>query len=297
MMLKIALAAALVAAPAVRAAPAADPLTAPIPSSHAAEWMRPQTPLRIWGDAYYVGTAGLSVVLIRTPAGLVLIDAAMPQSVGQIEAHVRQLGFRVREIKYILVTEPHFDHSGGAAAIARDSGALVVASPATAKALRAGQVGPDDPQFGDLPPFPAVAHVQELRDGQAVTLGGVSITSHHTPGHTAGSTAWTWRSCEGDKCLDMVFAASLNPVTVKGFRLSRTTLPQVFRASARKVAALPCDILISAHPDNSGADVKLKALAAGRTPNPFIAPDACRAYAARAEQLLQRRLDTERAAR
>jgi len=288
-----AVAAALLAASAASAAP--DPLTAPIAHSHAAEWLGPQTPLRIWGNSYYVGTAGLSVGLIKTPAGLILIDASMPQGAAAIEAHIRQLGFKLTDVKYILITEPHFDHSGGAAALARDTGAVVVASAPTAKALRAGQVGPDDPQSGLLAPFPTVVRVREIGDGEAVSLGGVAVTARLTPGHTAGSTSWTWTSCEAGKCQNLVFAASLNPVSADGFRFTGTPLPDTFRRSGQRIAALPCDILISAHPDNSGMDAKLKALKAGAKPNPFVDPGACRAYAVRAASLLDARLAKEQA--
>lgn len=277
------------------ASAATDPLTAPIANSYAAEWLAPQAPVRIFGNTYYVGTAGLSVVLIKTPAGAILIDASMPQGAAAIEAHIRQLGLKLTDVKYILVTEPHYDHSGGAAALARDTGAVVVASPPSAQVLRAGQVGSDDPQSGLLAPFPAVKQVRELGDGQAVTLGGVSVTARSTPGHTAGSTSWTWTSCEAGKCLNLVFAASLNPVSADGFRFTGTPLPDTFRRSGHRLAGLPCDILISAHPDNSGMTTKLKALEAGATPNPFIDPGACRAYAARAASLLDARLAKEKA--
>lgn len=287
--------AAALAASAAQAHPAGDPLTAPIASSYAAGWLAPQAPVRIWGDSYYVGTAGLSVVLIRTPAGLILIDASMPQGVAAVEAHIRQLGFKLADVKYILVTEPHFDHAGGAAALVRDTGALVVASPATAQALRAGQVGRDDPQSGSLAAFPAVARVREIADGQSVTLGGVRVSARYTPGHTAGSTSWTWTSCEAGKCLNLVFAASLNPVSADGFRFTGTPLPDVFRRSGQRLAALPCDILISAHPDNSGGDLKLKALTAGAKSNPFVDPSACRTYATRAGEKLDARLAKEKA--
>ena len=106
-----------------------DPLTRPIASPYAEQWNRPQQPVRIHGDTYYVGVGGLSVVLIHTQAGLILIDGALPQSVAAIKEHIGELGFRLEDIKFILNTEAHFDHSGGIAALARDSGAQVVASP------------------------------------------------------------------------------------------------------------------------------------------------------------------------
>ena len=94
----------------------------------------------------------------------------------------------------------HYDHAGGVAALQRFSGARVGASPSTAAALRAGVNTPDDPQVGFGPKengFPPVATVQELKDGEVVRVGDLAITVHHIPGHAPGSTAYTWRSCEG----------------------------------------------------------------------------------------------------
>ncbi len=149
----------------LQASPADDPLTRPIPANPA--WLTAQTPLRIHGNTYYVGTGGISVVLIDTGDGLILIDGALPQSVAMIEDNIRRLGFRVEDVRYILNTEVHHDHAGGLAALARDSGATVIASPAGAAALRAGRVDHADPQASDLPIFPAVVI-------QSHALGNVS---------------------------------------------------------------------------------------------------------------------------
>ncbi len=42
-----------------------------------AEWTQPQKPVRIFANTYYVGTRGLSAILITSPTGAVLIDGAM----------------------------------------------------------------------------------------------------------------------------------------------------------------------------------------------------------------------------
>src|SRR5258706_9371292 len=187
-----------------------DPLLRPIAASYAAHWLKPQDPIRVHGNSYLVGFAGLNVGLIRTDAGLILIDGALPQAVSTVEANIRRLGFRVKDIKLILSTEPHFDHAGGLAALARDSGATVVASASAAEVLRAGRSAADDPQAGSLAAFPAVKRLRVVRDGQSLRLGDTIVTAHATPGHTAGSMSWTWQSCEDGKCLAMVFASSLN---------------------------------------------------------------------------------------
>ncbi len=98
---------------AAQAQPADDPLTRPISPDYAQRWLMPLPPARIFGNTHFVGFAGLGVVLIRTSDGLILIDGAVPQAVRDVEANIRSLGFRVEDIRYILTTEPHWDHAGG----------------------------------------------------------------------------------------------------------------------------------------------------------------------------------------
>ena len=275
----------------VRAAP--DPLTAPIVSPYAARWLRPVPPVHIHGNTYYAGFGGLAIVLINTSAGLVLVDGALPQSVAALEANVRQLGFDIKDVRVILNTEAHFDHAGGIAALARDSGAITLASSAGAEALRRGAVRADDPQAGAIADFPPVARVRALADGATHTLGDTVITAHATPGHTPGSMSWSWQSCEHGQCVDVVFGASLNAVSSDAFRFgdpARQAALAGFREGIARFGRLPCAILVTAHPDHSGFDQKL----AGK--QPYIDPQACHSYAAKYAQKLDDRLAKEAAA-
>ncbi|MNU40718.1 subclass B3 metallo-beta-lactamase [uncultured Brevundimonas sp.] len=269
-----------------------DPLTQPIPGN--ADWEKPQAPLKLYGDTYFVGTGGISLVLIDTGDGLILIDGALPQTVAATEASIRQLGFKVEDIRYILNTEAHYDHSGGLAALARDSGAEVITSPIGAAALRTGQADAHDPQAASVRAHPPVPNARGIGDGETVRLGHTAVKAVFTPGHTPGSVSWTWKSCEGEACVDVVFASSLNAVASGTFTYrAHPDATAALRASIDRMEALPCDLLISAHPDNSGGDVKIAALQAGAAPNPFLDPSACRAYAERARDRLQARLDRE----
>lgn len=275
-----------------------DPLLRPIKPADAAEWITPQAPLHIYGDTYLVGFGGLNVALVHTSAGLILIDGAVPQGVRAIEANIRQLGFRVADVKLILNTEPHFDHASGIAALARDSGATVIASAAGAAVLRSGQPAGDDPQIAWGVAYPAVTRVRAVADGAPIRLGDTLVTAHVTAGHTPGSMSWTWRSCEDGRCLDTVFAASLNPIAGPGYRY--TAHPgeaDAFRRSFATVRALPCDILLTPHPGQSHGDAKARTLVLSRTPNPFIDAGACRTYADTYAALFETRLADEKAGR
>lgn len=276
-----------------------DPLTAPIAPEFARRWLGEEAPVRVFGNTWLVGFSGLNVGLIQTSDGLVLIDAAVPQSVPMLESHVRSLGLKITDIKYILSSEPHWDHAGGLAALSRDSGATVVVSAAGAKVLRTGKSGPDDPQAAHLESFPPVTRLRVIGDGQTLRLGDTQFTARATPGHTAGSMTWTWRSCEGAKCLNMVFGSSLNPVAADGYRFSDpAAAPAVasFRRTFGVMRDLPCDVLISAHPDQSGGDAKLARYRQQPSPNPFVDAGACRAYADKYNGVLDKRLAAEQAA-
>jgi metallo-beta-lactamase class B len=90
------------------------------------------------GNTWFVGTAGLTALLIETDEGLILVDGALPQSSPLIEANIRKLGFDPLNIKAILVSHAHFDHAGGINALQRLSDAIVYTSPAGEKVLHSG---------------------------------------------------------------------------------------------------------------------------------------------------------------
>jgi metallo-beta-lactamase class B len=286
--------------PALSAAsrPQSDPLLRPVAPEAAREWLTPQPPLHIYGNSYLVGFGGLNVGLIKTSAGLILIDGAVPQGVHAIEGKIRALGFKVRDVKYILSTEPHFDHASGIGALARDSGAIVVAGKAAVQALQSGWPSADDPQAGYRAHYHGVGPVRGVGDNTVIRLGGVAVTAVAVPGHTPGSTSWTWRSCEAGQCKTIVFSASLNPISADNYRFTDPAhrgLAEGFRRSFARMKALPCDILITAHPGQSGGDIKAAKLQAGARPNPYLDAQACRAYAEQSEDLFDKRIAGEKA--
>lgn len=282
------------------ASAADDPLLRPIAPDYAKQWLAEQAPVKVYGNTYLVGFGGMNVALIKTSTGLILLDAALPQAVPGIEENITKLGFRLKDVELILSTEPHYDHAGGLAALARDTGGLVVASKPAGKVLREGRNGADDPQMADLLPFPPVKRLRMVRDGEKIRLGDVVVTAVATPGHTAGSMSWTWKSCEGGRCLDMVFGGSLNPAAAEGYRFSspaNAAVVTAFRYSFARMRELPCDLLLTAHPTHSAGADKFARLQAHPSPNPYIDPGACRAYADRFARVLDERLAKEAAAR
>jgi metallo-beta-lactamase class B len=262
------------------------------------EWNLPQKPFRIFGNTYYVGPHGLSSILITSEAGHVLIDGALPESARQIVANIQALGFRIEEVKVIVNSHVHFDHAGGIAELQRLSGARVIASEWTAAVMKHGGVGRGDPQRGELRPIARVANVTELRDGQRVAAGAITLTAHLTPGHTPGGTSWTWKSCDGNVCHDMVYADSLTPVSAKGFKFTgNRDYPRALQDFEKGFAFLestPCDILITTHPESSGLWDRLAAREKGMAFDPMVNAEACRQLAQQGRERLGNRLAEER---
>jgi metallo-beta-lactamase class B len=259
-------------------------------------WNAPQSPFRIYGNTYYVGPHGLSSILITSEAGHVLIDGGLPESAAQIANHIRQLGFRIEDVKLIVNSHVHFDHAGGIAELQRFSGARVAASKWTAQVMTKTGVGRDDPQFGVIPSIALIKHVEVLSDGQTFKIGPIAITARLTPGHTPGGTSWTWKSCEGAKCLSFVYADSLTAVSADGFKFSSVpTAIQNFQKSFSFLRSVPCEVLLTAHPDISKFWGRVEARANGVKPDPMVDTAACRDLADRAEDAFRKRIASETA--
>jgi len=276
----------------IRAALAAAVLSC-LPGAHAdpEAWTAPQEPFKVYGNTWYVGTHGLSSVLITSPAGHILIDGASTDAAPQVLAHIRQLGFKVEDIRYILNSHEHFDHAGGIAALQRASGAVVLGSVKSEPVLRSGLQDKGDPQFAsNEAPMTPIANTRVVRDGEVVKLGPLSLTAHYTPGHTQGGISWTWRETESGKGAAMVYADSLGAYTAGSFRYSGDKRYPQARADVEKSAAtlagLPCDILMSTHPEASGLWERKE------RGNLFDA-QACKAYAEKGRERLRAVLDKE----
>ena len=261
------------------------------------EWTLPQEPFKVYGNTYWVGTRTIGSILITSPKGHILIDGTVQEGASQVAAHIRALGFRVEDVRLILNTHVHHDHAGGIAALQKLSGAEVAASPWSARILMQGHDERDDPLFDDhlRQPTP-VKHVRIIKDGETLSVGTLSVVAHFTPGHTPGGTTWTWKSCEDSRCLNIVYADSISAVSSDSFHFSHSTtyldVLKDFAKSFDVMRALPCDILLTNHPEFSDVMGRLEARNAGH-PDAFISPSACRELADAGSAGLKQRLTRE----
>jgi len=284
----------------------------PIKCSSCDEWNQPIEGFKVYGNTYYVGTAGLSALLVTSPEGHILLDGGLSQSAPLIEANIRKLGFKLTDVKLIFNSHAHYDHAAGIAALQRASGATVVSSASGAEGFAIGTAVPDDPQagFGKAEnAFPPVKNVRVVKDKEIVRVGPLAVQMHNTAGHTPGSTTWTWQSCEPEaspkpqapsprKCLNMVYADSISAIAAPGFRFTgdAKTPSRVdqFRKSITTVGELPCDVMITTHPMATDLAGKLKRRAAKPAVDPFIDSQACRVLAANAMKALDARVAEEK---
>lgn len=252
-------------------------------------WSDVAPPAHIYGNVYMVGTCGITSLLITTPKGHFLIDGATAEAATGIADNIRKLGFNPKDVRYLLATHEHVDHAGGLAALKRITGAKFVTRAEAKVAMESGAPGPTDPQLGLLPPFEGLKADLILRDGQTLRLGQQKLTMIATPGHTPGGTSWTWKSCDGALCQQIVYSDSLNAVSADSYRFTdHPAYVATIRASIDRISSLKnCDILISPHPFQSDLFERLS------DKSKLVDPTGCARYASAANDRLNARLAKE----
>ncbi len=236
------------------------------------DWNRPVEPFRIIGNIYYVGTNELGAYLLKTPEGAILVDGGLPQSAPLIAHSIEAIGVPLSSVKILLTTQAHFDHVGSLAELAQKTGGRVMVMAGDAELVEKG--GHGDYLFGDTMAFPPAKVGEVLHDGSTITLGGTTLVAHLTPGHTKGCTTWTTTVREDGLTYAVVFpgSGSVNPGTRLVKNPSYPGIRADYEKTFRVLSAMHPDVFLGAHAGFFGLDDKRAALAAGKTPNPFIDP-------------------------
>ena len=223
-------------------------------------------PFQIIDNTYYVGSGGLGAYLVKTSAGLVLLDVGYPSNVETVEKNIAALGFKLSDIKMLFNSHAHDDHSGGLARLKADSGARLAASEGDVYALEKGVFPGSEGSYS----FPPVKVDRVVKDGEVVELGGVKFTAHLTPGHTQGCTTWTWpvKDKDGSNHTALVFCSA----TVAANRLVPEQYPGIvadFRKTFATAKSIQGDVFLAPHTGFFGMTQK-KAKLGQPGPNPFI---------------------------
>lgn len=233
------------------------------------DWTEPTEPFALFDDVYWVGTKGLGAFLFTSPEGHVLIDVGMPQNTEHVVAGIEQLGFSVQDVRWLLNTQAHFDHSGGFAAFKALSGAELVASEGDRYQLEEGVYeGWEQRSLFDFPP---VKVDRVIGDGEQVRIGDLVLTAHITPGHSPGCTSWSFEARDGAARHRAVLFCS---ASVAANRLAPDPqypgIVEDYRATFAKMDALEFDVFLAPHAEQF--DLWEKHARIGSGPNPFVDP-------------------------
>jgi metallo-beta-lactamase class B len=213
------------------------------------EWTTPLPPFQIADNLYYVGSRDLAAYLITTPQGDILINSSLTSSPPLIRASVEKLGFHWTDIKILLIGHAHSDHAGGSAQVLRETHAKYMVMDGDVPNVQSG--GATDLLYPESR-YPR-AHVDRvLHDLDTVSLGGVTLTAHKTPGHTLGCTTWTFTTTQHGKPRQVVIAGGLTTidyrlVSTPGHPATYPTVAADFQHTFEVMRSLPCDIFLGAH--------------------------------------------------
>ena len=211
--------------------------------------LKPFPPFRIVGNLYYVGMYEHASYLITTPEGSILINTGVPGTGKTIRANIESLGFKVSDIKILLAMHAHWDHVGDIAEMKRITGATFMMEEKDVPVVEAG--GVSDYRFpgGGKQTFEPIKVDLVLKDGDKVKLGGTELTVLHHPGHTKGTTSFTYTVRENGKSYNV---GIINMDTINDeVKLTNAPLyPNIiadFSSTFEKQLKLNPDVWVSAH--------------------------------------------------
>jgi metallo-beta-lactamase class B len=234
-------------------------------------WTEPFPPHTIAGNLHYVGSRDLASYLITTSEGHILINSSLEESVPLIRASVEKLGFKFTDVKVLLISHAHADHSAGSAEIKKLTGASYMVMEGDVPAVESGGA---PKKLADYTQFPPAKVDRVLHDGDEVKLGDAVLVAHLTPGHTRGCTTWTMRVRAGEKQLNAVIIGSPN-VNPGYILVNNKTYPEIatdYEKCFRVLHSLPVDLFLGAHGSYYEMEKKHALLPTAAT-NPFIDSD------------------------
>lgn len=254
----------------------APPVTGEVPAAlpiidPEREWYA--EPAKVFDDLFFLGQTGFSVWGLRTTDGIILVDAIFDYSVeAEVIGGLRKLGIDPAEIKYLIISHAHGDHSGGAAFLQKQ-GARVIMSEADW-----------DLYENSNAPEKASRDIVAT-DGMEITLGNSTVKVFITPGHTHGTISTLLPVHDnGEPHVAAVWGGTLfnfrdNPDDPRDLRLRDYAQSAVhFQAMT---AINGADVILSNHTAYDGTTVKLPLLNQREIgdPHPYvIGQDAVNRY-------------------
>ncbi len=207
-------------------------------------WLGKMTPFKVVGHTYFVGTYQASCHIIDTEDGLIMIDPGYAKTAYLVIDSIYRLGFKPQDIKYIINTHWHQDHTEATAAFADLS---------SAKTL----LGRDDVENAKRYFIPDII----VDDGDTLTLGNTTVHFVHTPGHTKGTISFFYEDNEGGNTyrVGMFGGAGLNTLVPSAFDFDGCR--DAYFASLERLKKEQVDVFIGNHTWNNDTYGKYEKLA------------------------------------
>jgi metallo-beta-lactamase class B len=237
-------------------------------------------PFKVFDNLYYVGVGYVGSWLITTNQGLILIDTLEGAYKDHSIEAIRKLGFDPRDIKYVILTHYHLDHTAGAAAIQDAYAPRLAMGAADWDAL----TGAPNPNNERLP-----RRDIGVKDGDTITVGSTTVRLHVLGGHTPATLGVDFTVYDGGKPHRAFMFGGAAPGP------GRPAAEQ-FLASVKRIAQMQDGIQVRvvthAWMDPQFWD-RVDRLAGRKPgdPHPFVAPDVFRAWIAELDAAAAARLN------
>ena len=218
-------------------------------------WELAVEPFQVAPQTWYVaGQTWVGCYLIDTGDGLILIDTAIPESLYLLVDSIYRLGFKLTDIKKILLSHAHFDHCGAAGAMKKLTGAELYMSKEDTEFYKAC---PEETLVLDPDSHPQDFEVDKYySDDKPITLGNVTIRTLLTPGHTVGCTSFLWavkNPANGETyVVGMHGGVGANTMNDDYYSTSKYLTPDLrdrFISDADKLKKIHVDIALPSHPN------------------------------------------------
>ena len=241
---------------------------------------------KIIGNLYYIGTVTLSSYLITTPQGNIVINSDYEETLPLMKKAIESLGFKMEDTKILLASHAHPDHQMGDAAFKQMTSAQTMFMAEDVPALKNMKPG------GKEHPIDRVLH-----DGDKVELGGMTLTAHLTPGHTLGTTTWTFPVRDGGRTYNVVIAGAGLPDDARiVYNQGNPKAAEQWEETVKKLESYPADVFLGAHSWFFNLTGKYKKLQANPKANPYIDPAGYKKWVAEMKAMRERLVKEQTAA-
>ena len=217
------------------------------------------TPFKMHNQIYFAGSTKVSVHIIKTDEGLIMIDTGYPDMYEQILDSMNCLGLDPKDICAIFHSHGHIDHFGATSRLVKLSGAKTYIGRADNDIVN-GTLDLSWAKELGLEKMPLFDCDVLIDDGDVFEFGNVKIRCVHTPGHTFGVTSFVITINEDGKEFVAAMHGGLGFNTLRSKFLDEYNISynirDVYMESLHKALLEKPDLVLGNHPQNNDTQGK-----------------------------------------